>query len=479
MRLSDVGALALGNLMRHKSRTILTLCGVGVGVATLTVMVSLGEGVKRLIEAQVDKAELITRITVLPKGATGQLPIFRRPGRGQQQDDDEEGGPKLDDEVVESLSRLPNVVTVYPDMHTPFLGAELDGRVMQAESEGLPAKAISENYERALLAGRYFTAADDQAQVAVAPSRVLEDLGISPQAAVGQRVYFMRLDQLSRYEMQPEDPAAVPPPTTDATTDDGPPTEGSTTEPRPPLRARYVRPPDARLIEVEIIGVYESEEFGMAGRRFQVPLALGRRLLTESGLERALGGRAAAGRYRALTVKVEGRTDVAPVRELIEAKGFDTLAIADLLKFVGYLFAVIEVLLAFFGGIGLVVSFFGIANTMVMAVLERTREIGVLKALGARDRDVRRVFLAEAAAIGLTGGGLGVLFGLGTGKALNAVASYVMSQTLNGRPIEVFYVPLWLAGAAMGVAMLVATVAGLYPAWRAARLDPVVALRME
>jgi putative ABC transport system permease protein len=474
VRLSDVGAHALGNLMRHKSRTILTLCGVGVGVATLTVMVSLGEGVKRLIEGQVDKAELITRITVLPKGATGQLPIFRRPGRGPQQDGDDEAGPKLDDAVVESLSKLPGVVTVYPDMHTPFLGAELDGKVMQAESEGLPAKAISENYERALVAGRYWTEADAQAQVAVAPSRVLEDLGISPQAAVGQRVYFMRIDQLSRYEMQPEDPAAVPPSTTD-----GPVADGATTEPRPPLRVRYVRPPDAKLIEVEIIGVYESEEFGMAGRRFQVPLALGRRLLTESGLERALGGRASAGRYRALTVKVEGRTDVAPVRELIEAKGFDTLAIADLLKFVGILFAVIEVLLAFFGGIGLVVSFFGIANTMVMAVLERTREIGVLKALGARDRDVRRVFLAEAATIGLTGGGLGVLFGLGTGKALNAIASYVMSQALNGRPIEVFYVPLWLAGAAMGVAMLVATVAGLYPAWRAARLDPVVALRME
>lgn len=463
MRLSDVGAHAFANLARHKLRTALTLCGVGIGVATLTVMVSLGEGIKRLIEDQVDKAELVTRITVLPKGAAGQLPIFRRGGRGGQQDDDETG-PRLDDDVVEQLGKLPGVVVVYPDTHTPWLGAELDGRVLQAESEGLPAKAITANYQRALLAGRYWTEAESQAEVAVAPSRVLEDLGIKPEAAIGTRVYFMRIDQLGRYEMEPEEPPAAP--------------DAPGVEPRP-LRVRYVRPPDARLIEVEIIGVYESEEFGLAGRRFQVPLTFGRRLLAESGLERALGGQASAGRYRALTVKVEGRTDVAPVRERIEQKGFDTFAIADALKFVAIVFAVIEVLLAFFGGIGLVVSFFGIANTMVMAVLERTREIGVFKALGARDRDVRRIFLAEAAAIGVTGGALGVLFGWGVGQGLNRVGSWVMREALNERLVELFYVPGWLAVACIGVSTVVAAVAGLYPAWRAARLDPVVALRME
>jgi putative ABC transport system permease protein len=462
VKLGDVGAHALANLGRHKLRTALTLCGVGVGVATLTVMVSLGEGVKRLVEAQVDKAELITRITVLPKGATDGLNLFRRPDRGG--DKDQPAGPKINDETIASLMQLPGVLTVYPDTHTPMIGAEVAGMILQAETEGLPSKAITENYTNNLLAGRYWTAAEDDAEVVVAPSRVLEDLGLKPADAVGTRVYFTRIDQLDRYELAPM------PGTPPTTASDG-----------PPVRARYVRPTDRdfKFVEVEVIGVYESEEFGLAGRRFQAPLALGRRLLVASGFDRAMGNNAAEGEYRALTVKVERRTDVAPVRALVEQKGFDTFAIADALKFVAIVFGVIEVLLGFFGGIGLVVSFFGIANTMVMAVLERTREIGVYKALGARDRDVRRVFVAEAAAIGVTGGGLGVLFGWGVGFLLNLLATYLMREALGGKDVALFYVPAWLAGVSLGLSTLVATVAGLYPAWRAARLDPVVSLRME
>jgi putative ABC transport system permease protein len=245
-----------------------------------------------------------------------------------------------------------------------------------------------------------------------------------------------------------------------------------------PVKVHYVRPQGLDGITAEIIGVYSSDDFGLAGRRFQAPLALGKRLLHASGFDRAFG-RTAPGLYRALTVKVESREDVPGLREQIERKGFDTFAVADILKIINIVFAVLEVILSFFGGIGLVVSFFGIANTMVMAVLERTREIGVLKALGARDRDVRRIFLAEAGSIGLTGGAVGVLAGWIIGQGLNTLGSYLMREALSGRAVSVFYVPPWLAGTAILVSFVVATVAGLYPAWRAARLDPVVSLRME
>lgn len=464
MRLGDVGAHALSNLSRHKLRTVLTLCGVGVGVATLTVMVSLGEGIKRLIESQVDKAELVTRITVLPEGTTSQF--FRRPPGPGGQEQEATRGPKITQELIDELEKVPGVVVAYPDLHSPVIGVELEGQIFPAESEGIPAAAITDNYTNALLAGRYWTAAEDSHPVVVAPSSVLEDLGIKPQDVVGKKVYFTRFDHLRRYEMVPDE--ATPPPATPES-------------PPAPVRVKFVRPPNLDLVEAEVIGVYSSQDFGLAGKRFQAPLDFGKRLLKESGFDRlgALGNRVPQGEYRALTVKVERRTDVRGVRDLIEKKGFDTFAVEDVLKFVAIVFAVIDVLLSFFGGIGLVVSFFGIANTMIMAVLERTREIGVLKALGARDRDVRRVFLAEAAAIGITGGALGVLFGLGVGKGLNALASYVMAEQLNGRGVEIFYVPLWLGLAGIGLSTIVATVAGLYPAWRAARLDPVVSLRME
>lgn len=124
------------------------------------------------------------------------------------------------------------------------------------------------------------------------------------------------------------------------------------------------------------------------------------------------------------------------------------------------------------------VAFFGIVNTMLMAVLERTREIGVLKALGARNSDVRRVFVTEAAAIGLSGGLLGLGFGWVVGQVLNLVANRLVndSEALGG---GVFVVEPWLAVGSLLLASAVAAVAGFYPAWRAARLDPVEALRRD
>jgi putative ABC transport system permease protein len=103
----------------------------------------------------------------------------------------------------------------------------------------------------------------------------------------------------------------------------------------------------------------------------------------------------------------------------------------------------------------------------------------VLKALGARDRDIRRVFFVEAASIGLAGGALGVGFGWIIGLALNAIARTFLPADADAANLQLFYVPGWLVAVGLGVSTIVAMVAGIYPAWRAARQDPVVALRRE
>jgi putative ABC transport system permease protein len=128
--------------------------------------------------------------------------------------------------------------------------------------------------------------------------------------------------------------------------------------------------------------------------------------------------------------------------------------------------------------LALSIATLGIINTLVMATLERRREIGVWKALGAADSDVQQLFFVEAGIMGLLGGILGVVFGWLLGHAITFGTNvYLKRQSLN--PIELTSVPWWLVVAALLLGVLVSLLAGLYPASRAARLNPVDALRYE
>jgi putative ABC transport system permease protein len=140
-------------------------------------------------------------------------------------------------------------------------------------------------------------------------------------------------------------------------------------------------------------------------------------------------------------------------------------------------FLVINSALSLVGGAALVVAALGIANTLLMSVYERTREIGLYLALGASRKTIRRLFSLEAAAIGLIGGLVGVGIALLVGEVVNVAFHVVFPNRWEG--YDVFTFPLWLLLGTVGFAVLVATVAGLYPAQRASRLDPIAALRYD
>ena len=158
--------------------------------------------------------------------------------------------------------------------------------------------------------------------------------------------------------------------------------------------------------------------------------------------------------------------------------GFATFSLFDAARSLQRFFAVLDLFLGIFGSLALAVASLGIINTLVMAILERRREIGVLKALGAADRDVRRLFFAEAGVMGFVGGAFGVFLGWAIGKIINLGTNvYLARQDLPAE--KIWSVPLWLVGAAIAFSVVVSLAAGLYPAARAARLDPVQALRYE
>ncbi len=182
--------------------------------------------------------------------------------------------------------------------------------------------------------------------------------------------------------------------------------------------------------------------------------------------------------YTMVTVKVNRAQDTEAVEKTIKEMGFGAFSIADLLESQKRAFILLDLLLGLVGSIALTVASLGIVNTMVMSILERTREIGVMKAIGGGDDDVRRIFLIEASLIGLMGGVFGIVLGWAVGRVINAGANYYLST--QGVPAaNLFLIPWWLTAGAIAFALAVSLVAGSFPAMRAARLDPIQALRHD
>jgi putative ABC transport system permease protein len=189
--------------------------------------------------------------------------------------------------------------------------------------------------------------------------------------------------------------------------------------------------------------------------------------------------------YDAATVKVGDPAEVRDVQSAIDAMGFTTFSSQQIAEGLGQFFLIVRLVLGGIGAVALLVAAFGIANTMTMAIYERTKEIGIMKAVGATNRDVLRIFLGEAGAIGALGGVFGVLLGWGGGKGVNLAlqVAVLRSQPANqasGQPSPSLLVtPLWLAAFAVAFATLVGLCSGIYPALRAASMKPLRALRTE
>jgi ABC-type lipoprotein release transport system permease subunit len=183
--------------------------------------------------------------------------------------------------------------------------------------------------------------------------------------------------------------------------------------------------------------------------------------------------------FTAATVRVSDPVALTNVRNRLTELGFQSFSIVDQMEQLRTVFLIINATLGLLGGISLLVASFGIANTMIMSILERTREIGIMKAIGAEDGEIRLIFFAEAAVIGFVGGVVGVLTAWGIDALANRLAYRFILKPQNAQFVDFFSIPPYLWLGAIAFAVLVSIIAALYPASRAARIDPVKALRHD
>jgi putative ABC transport system permease protein len=448
MKLRDMTELAVRNLREAILRNSLTTLGVAVGVASLVAMLSLGVGLQQLASSRLSKSGLFDSIFVTAKTN------LRGPGAGPPAT--RAASPKarpLDDDARAELAKLPDVIEVYPQIRF-FTEVRFDGKPFATVVAGMPESSKqSGSFDG--MQGSFFSSAN--ADEAILQVEFAKELNPQTRDLIGKDLvlrYAERQSLASESGGSPQNSGGF-----------------------------SVVPKEKHL---RIIGIVETEPasgfggFGSGRLLIPLPVAETLRAAQVNDLRDVLRGSSAPDKpaYASLSVRMKSPSLVDGTEKKIKDLGFSAFSLLDASKSLRIFFSVFDLLLGIFGSLALAVATLGIVNTLVMAILERRREIGVLKALGAADGDVKQLFFVEAGAMGLSGGVLGVLLGWLIGQALTLATNiYLKRQDLPG--VQISSVPLWLIAGAIGFAVLVSLIAGLYPASRAAKLNPVDALRYE
>ncbi|HYT75390.1 MAG TPA: ABC transporter permease [Vicinamibacterales bacterium] len=446
----DTIDLALRNLAQAKLRTSLTTLGVAIGIASLAGMVSLGVGLQDQFVDRFTRSGMFDSVTVLPgqanlgPGAMARVGRFGRHGfgggrRGVQPSAPDVPPKELTDDTLKELAALDGVRDVYPNLRAP-VEVKYGGESEYAIVAGIPMSLRGEGVFQSIPYGTFFTNESENVCLLSLDfaKRINEQ---NPGSLVGRNLTLVS-------------PSLV---------------NGA---------------PQRSELKFRIIGIVERDSGPFAGvggaSGVMIPLARAKEISASSvaTIQTMLRNPSGARTYPSAIVKVARARATQDVEERVKKLGFSAFSMNDAIQGAKRAFIILDIVLSLIGSIALAVSSLGIMNTMVMSILERTREIGIMKAIGGSNGDVRRIFLIEASAIGLLGGIAGVMLGWAVGRAINFGANVYIQQQ-GGTPANLFSLPFWLIGGAIGFSIVISLMAGSYPAARAARLDPIQALRHD
>jgi putative ABC transport system permease protein len=456
MKFYDVADLAIRNLRESVFRNSLTTIGISVGVASLVAMLSLGIGLQQLASRRLQKSGLFDTVV-----ATSRRDL--RNFREQREDGPPPAeSPSLDEPARKKIEQIPGVVEAYPDIRF-VTEVRFDGKLHLTMVAGVPFSAKNNNDAFDGMQGNFFSS-DAGPEVILQKSFAEELLGITPKPGADNTSIaelakpLLGKELTMRYAERTSSPSSSSLGQSDS--------------------AAYSVV--SRQQALKIVGLTDLDPDSMRGTaraRVFLPLKLAQDLhVMQSNLRDTSASDSPS--YTSLSVRVENPNQVPAVEDAIKKMGFSAFSLVDATRSMRQFFAVLDGFLAIFGSLALAVASIGIVNTLVMAILERRREIGIMKALGASDADVRGLFFAEAGAMGLVGGAVGVTLGWAIGRLIN-FGTNIYLERQHFPPAQIWSVPLWLVLSAITFSIVVSLLSGLYPASRAARLDPVQALRYE
>ncbi len=475
MSLADLIKIGFFNLWQTKLRSTLTILGVVIGIGALSSMISFGTGIQKNITDAFKNNDLFTSMNITPINI--DLEDLQGPPSAESVRNAFEGKRiPLNDSLLVEIKEMDGVEIAHPEVIIPCkLG--ISEKETSTRVQALPVEIGKYRPYNQLLSGSFITG--DTSHQIVMKWETLRNMGyILPDE--DQPYRLTRSDSVKERRMIPVDSLIGKHIYLITATVD---------------ISKAMRNPFAILSgggeEIfsedttifSIVGILKrSGPFSTNNLKGGaiIPSGIAKSIPTLGfyNIWDILDREEDESQYSSIYVRVDDIRNMDPVKEKLRGKGLHVFSISDQLEEIKQGFLIMDSILGAIGAVALLIAALGIINTMIMSILERTREIGIMKAIGGSDREIKTIFFVEAGAIGF----IGSIFGLILGWLFTKVANFVINNYVipdNEISVSLFYFPAWLIFGAIAFSILISLAAGLYPAIRAARIDPVKALRHD
>ncbi|HVX58519.1 MAG TPA: FtsX-like permease family protein [Candidatus Saccharimonadales bacterium] len=470
MRFGDYIAIAFRNIRRQKLRSALTIFAVVIGALSVTIMLALVFSAKGFMTKQFEQSGLFQQVVVSPQTDI----TWNDQGNGANNC---QNCVKLNESLIRKIDKLPHVDGVSRNVH-PYVFQAIELGNTKLRVQNVESHDVNGIQHSNIVAGREFNSKDGKGLVIIT-SDYADKFGYKDRYAdlIGKEV---QLPTQNYFSGEGSDPVKRQQEQQDFF-NNHPGADGRDFQPTP------------TVLSAKIVGITDTLDNSYTLR---VPLAWARGLSEDIQYQPAqqqcgfnqpchqvpakttVTDELAKNGYDSLIVKADSATNAKTVASEIKKLGVGATDAQSYINEQLSIFNIIGIVLGGIGGIALAVAAVGVVNTMIMAILERTREIGVMRAVGARRSTVSRLFTFEASLLGFFGG----LIGLGIGYVLTLIANPIINKQLASNGLtatNIISLPPWLIIGVIVITTFIGMLAGLYPARRAAHLDPVEALHYE